>query len=566
VRRSRWRTVLAVFGIAALSFAAAPAAQAAGHGKPVRTNATYFNDAKTPGADPYVRFDAGSGYYYAYSTEGADPGYEFGIYRSPDLATWEHLPGGALRDDDPKNWAHDWYWAPEVYHNDKTGLYFLFYAGRMNQHVAENFKYPDFEEPSKVGVAISRSPAGPFHDIAAAPLDYFPYDPAYHDVNLIMDATQKKPPATPAEGLTAPLGTYLPYIDPDVFFDDDGRIYLYVSRNAYRNWVWDNDLGKYIEESNIYAVELTGDWWRDPTGRTMPSIAPAYRDANLAPEDPPGTRKDGFTPIISYGADKQAWENAHVNDYAKTGGQKKDRRWAEGSTTIKTYTGTGNDRHAVYYLTYSANNYENEFYGVGYAVADSPLGPWRKSPANPVLAQDPAKGLYSTGHGSMVASPDGGQLYYVHHGRPSTVDTRRIYTSGLRLDPATRSLAIDSSTTDEPMAPGVAPFTVRADAPWLHARPGGEASTTVRVRSAEGAAFDLANPLNGIRAELRPASAGTVTVDGDRVTVTGVSPGAARLVLTYQRERAGGGYFDVTQTVGPAGERPVSVTVPVLIY
>jgi len=63
--------------------------------------------ARTPGADPYVLFDAKSGYYYAYSTEGADPGWNFAIYRSPDLATWEHLPGGALRAGQDGDWAHD---------------------------------------------------------------------------------------------------------------------------------------------------------------------------------------------------------------------------------------------------------------------------------------------------------------------------------------------------------------------------------------------------------------------------------------------------------------------------
>ncbi|WP_020671421.1 glycoside hydrolase family 43 protein [Amycolatopsis nigrescens] len=532
-------------------------AQAAGAG--TRTDATYFNDAKTPGADPYVRFDKASGYYYAYSTEGADPGYQFGVYRSPDLATWERLPGGALRADDPGNWAHDWFWAPEVYLNERTGVYFLFYSGRMNTGVAEHFKYPDFEEASKVGVAVSKSPAGPFTNIAAGPIDYFPYDPDYHDVNLIMDAEQKKPPATLAEGETAPLGTYLPFIDPNVFFDDDGRIYLYFSRNAYRNWVWDHDLGKYVEESNIYAVELTGDWWQDPLGATMPAVQPPYRNRNLAPGDPPGTRKDGFTPILSYGADKQDWENAHVDDYAKTGGAKKDRRWAEGSTTVKTYTGTGVHRRAVYYLTYSANNYENEFYGVGYAVSDSPLGPWRKSEANPVLSQDPAEHLYSTGHGSMVSSPDGRRQYYVHHGRPSTVDSRRIYTAGLRLGPVAGRLTIDGTTSDRPIPPGVAPFRLRTGDRLLRVPPQGTGGTTIEVTSAAGAAFDLTDPLNRVRAELKPASAGTATVEGGRVTVRLRDPGAALLTLTYQRAKAAGGYTDVHQN-----GTPVSARIPVL--
>ena len=60
-----------------------------------RTNATYFNNAALPAADPYVLHDKRSGYYYAYSTDGADPGYYFGVYRSADLATWQKVPGGA---------------------------------------------------------------------------------------------------------------------------------------------------------------------------------------------------------------------------------------------------------------------------------------------------------------------------------------------------------------------------------------------------------------------------------------------------------------------------------------
>jgi len=518
-----------------------------------RTDATYYNDAATPGADPYVLYDRASGYYYAYSTEGADDGYHFGIYRSPDLATWAHVPGGALRAGQDGDWANDWFWAPEVYHNADTGLYYLFYAGRMNKGVAEHFRYADFEEACKVGVAVATSPAGPFHDIAEVPLDYYPYDPAYHDVNLIMDEAQKKPPATLAEGQTAPLGTYLPYIDPNVYFDADGRIYLYFSRNAYRNWVWDTDLGKYIEESNIYAVELTSDWWQDPTGTTMPAIADSYRDANLDPADPPGTRKDGYVPIIAYGADKQDWENAHVNDYAESGGQKKDRRWAEGSTTIRTPDGP-------YFLTYSANNFENEFYGVGYATADNPLGPWRKSPANPILAQDPANGLYSTGHGSVIAAPDWSESFYVHHGRPSTTSARALYTSRLSIGDG---LAITSSTTDEPMPAGVAPLSARATDQVLLTRPGVPVSTDGVVTSAAGAAFDLGNPLNRVRAELRPTGAGTVSVAGGRVTVTPAKRGAAVLTLTYQRQHADGSYVDVANLIGGA-RLPVRTVIPVV--
>lgn len=57
-----------------------------------------------------------------------------------------------------------------------------------------------------------------------------------------------KPPSTRTEGERAPKGTYIPAIDPNIYFSEDGQIYLYYSRNAYRNWVWDtHGLNKYIE-------------------------------------------------------------------------------------------------------------------------------------------------------------------------------------------------------------------------------------------------------------------------------------------------------------------------------
>jgi hypothetical protein len=97
-------------------------------------------------------------------------------------------------------------------------------------------------------------------------------------------------------------------------------MYLYFSRNAYRNWVWDYDLNKYIEESNLLAVPLTANWWNDPTGRTMPGIDPTYMNANNQPGGPAGPRRDGYVQILDYDHDKQSWENADVNDYENTGG------------------------------------------------------------------------------------------------------------------------------------------------------------------------------------------------------------------------------------------------------
>lgn len=69
-----------------------------------------------------------------------------------------------------------------------------------------------------------------------------------------------------------------------------------------------------------------------------------------------------------------------------------------------------------YYLTYTANDYISKDYAVGYAVSDSPMGPFEKYKGNPVLKRD---GIYcGTGHHSFTTSPDGKKLlivYHVHH-------------------------------------------------------------------------------------------------------------------------------------------------------
>ncbi|KZV86105.1 glycoside hydrolase family 43 protein [Exidia glandulosa HHB12029] len=509
------------------------------------SDATYTNaKPATLAADPYVRWDAKTGQYWAYSTDGAEDGWLFGIYTSPDLATWHKQPGGAIRNsNESRIWANDWFWAPECYYNEKTGWYFFFYAGRYTdpQKVAAYFKYPDFEEASKVGVAVSRSPGGPFINIDQKPIDYFPFDPDYRDVNLLMSPPYLVPPATLVEGNTAPLGTYIPFIDPNVFFDDDGSIWLFFSRNAYRNWVWSAEFARYVEESNIYAVRLDDAWWRDPHARTMPAVHASFRDAHKGePKDwqtsvnasfPGPTRKDGWVPVISYKLGPQVWENAHVYDYEASQGTRKNRRWSEGSTTIKRRDSAGN---AVYFLTYSANNFESPDYGVGYAYASKVSGPYTKSPSNPILSQDPSKSIYSTGHGSIVAAQGkesgNAELFYTHHARPSTSAGRYLYNARLFVEPDSLYVGFGPSAGDLRLPRGVAPFSIAA-------KPSSASAWDVTVRSASGAEFDLANPGNRLLAWVEGATGAQVSVQGSTVHVSGATGSNAKLYVRYQRAR-----------------------------
>lgn len=69
-----------------------------------------------------------------------------------------------------------------------------------------------------------------------------------------------------------------------------------------------------------------------------------------------------------------------------------------------------------YYLTYTANDYRSQDYAVGYAVSDSPMGPFVKYDGNPILKKDGV--IFGPGHHSFTTSPDGKSLlivYHIHH-------------------------------------------------------------------------------------------------------------------------------------------------------
>jgi hypothetical protein len=106
----------------------------------------------------------------------------------------------------------------------------LFYSAQWKENPAnevENFR---------IGVAVADKPTGPFVDMTDKPI----FDPGY------------------------------PIIDANVFFDTDGRSYLYYSRAAYKHPVkseiadWARKRGWYkeIEESWVYGVELKARLFR----------------------------------------------------------------------------------------------------------------------------------------------------------------------------------------------------------------------------------------------------------------------------------------------------------------
>lgn len=108
-----------------------------------------------------------------------------------------------------------------------------------------------------------------------------------------------------------------------------------------------------------------------------------------------------------------------------------------------------------YYLTYSGNDFHSQDYAVGYAVADSPLGPWKKYEGNPILRR-PQEYL-GTGHHAFFMSADGKQMYIVFHAHASAekATPRRTLIAPCRFEEHTdgsdATLVIDTENIIEPI-------------------------------------------------------------------------------------------------------------------
>lgn len=143
-----------------------------------------------------------------------------------------------------------------------------------------------------------------------------------------------------------------PSIDGHLFFDDDGSIYLYYV---------------FFDHANIISVaKLSNDLKR--------------------------VEKDFGTRLIEA---SEPWETV-------------DCRIAEGPFVLK--------HGGLYYLTYSANHTRNAAYAVGYAVSDSPMGPFVKYGGNPILHR--FDDIVGTGHHSFMPTdtPDKYLCTYHCHG------------------------------------------------------------------------------------------------------------------------------------------------------
>ncbi len=151
-------------------------------------------------------------------------------------------------------------------------------------------------------------------------------------------------------------------IDNSLFFDDDHAPYLYFDR--------------FNDGLNVWVARLEDD---------LTTI-----------------RQETMTKCINV---SQPWEEVWP-------------RVNEGPFVVK-HAGT-------YYMTYSANSYESPFYGIGYATAASPAGPWTKYEGNPIL-QKPGD-LVGVGHSAMFRDREGALRIVFHaHASQASIHPRAMY-------------------------------------------------------------------------------------------------------------------------------------------
>lgn len=299
----------------------------------------YRNKLADGAADPFVL--EYKGIYYLYATGGS----RFIVRKSKDLITWETVSEPILSLSET-TWANINGWAPEVY--EYGGKFYFIYSAKSKDNIY------------CIDIAVCDTPDGHFKPLSDTPF----FAPGYS------------------------------VIDASLLFDDDGRIYMYYSKDCSTNII------DGIRFSQSYGVEVEKDF-SGIIGEPVLISTPTYE-----------------------------WEKKSKNPL-----------WNEGPVVFK--------ENGVYYQLYSANFYRSEHYSVGYATSDSPLRLFDKIEDSRILTGN-GKTVTGPGHCNIFRSPENREIYiayHVHtvppdtaHGRSLAIDRLVVNEDGtLRIDGPTET-------------------------------------------------------------------------------------------------------------------------------
>jgi xylan 1,4-beta-xylosidase len=178
---------------------------------------------------------------------------------------------------------------------------------------------------------------------------------------------------------------------PDVWRDpDSGRFYLYYTVNQTVGVAEaSGPLGPFRIVRKFFDQAIDAHLFRDDDGKLYLYYVqlPGFR-ITVQPMANPTTPEGESRLVLRPEAD---WEKraGHVT---------------EGPWIIK---------HAGrYYLLYSGSGADTPDYAVGYATADSPLGPFTRAQNNPIVQR--SEGLFGPGHGCAIQD-DAGRWWHLYH-------------------------------------------------------------------------------------------------------------------------------------------------------
>jgi beta-xylosidase len=207
---------------------------------------------------------------------------------------------------------------------------------------------------------------------------------------------------------------------PDVFHNKrgDGKFYLYYTDNipdakpggAHKQIgvaVADNPLGPFKDEVVLATDAIDAHLFQDDDGAFYLYYVELKGGFKILtqPMADPLTKKGEPKMVIRPTED---WEkiSGHVT---------------EGPFMLK--------RNGVYYLTYSGTGADSPNYGIGYATAKSPLGPFTKFAGNPIAHRGGK--VLGPGHHCVIEGPDK-KLWLVYHQK---WDDRTNFKRFLAIDP-----------------------------------------------------------------------------------------------------------------------------------
>ena len=363
--------------------------------------------------DPAVLKTAAGYVLVATSNDAPDA---FPILQSHDLSHWRHQ-GFVFPDGKQPGWTAQGtrvadFWAPEMV--PAGDEYWLCYTARQKNNALA------------IGMARSNHPAGPWTDLGRP----------------LLTGPQLQ---TTAGQAPVPSGV----IDPHIFVDVDDQRYLFWKGDL--NGIWPRPLATLLRQhpsliDEIFAGEAdrrtaafaaaSVEWanGRRPLERfflMQPLIETALanwqmvktvlRQCGLA---------DAFVHALTtpvFGARLAAEGDRLQGDPIVA--LSNDLDW-EGHLIEGPFVTRQAGR---YWMFYAGNDFSTPAYGIGAAVSDHPLGPYRKQP-EPLLQSN--REWLAPGHPSVAAGPDGAPQIFFHAYRPGMVgynSFRALLTARLRF-------------------------------------------------------------------------------------------------------------------------------------